>query len=259
MTDFVTVLGWALAAVIGWFSLVTVEFYERIYRNRIEDNQQRLKTLSDDQLATLTKEIETETRHGKEVDPSKLRERLDHIRSLRNAQDNLVRERGRIFALLAIATFITLATATSAVFFPSWDLTYPTALAYILLGLAFFSGFHFLSQMFSYDKQIIAIIRTEKESAPPSTSGFKSKGKGDYSHLSAVYFSAEGDPLNPVGDRILVNSRTKTAYYMGGYVDSFVFENSIRSRRYPEASHKDWCAQHRLHLIRRPPLQQELE
>jgi hypothetical protein len=257
LTDYVTVLGWALAAVIGWFSLVTVEFYERIYRNRIEENQQRLKTLSDDQLATLTKEIETETRNGKEVDPSKVRERLGHIRSLRNAQDNLVRERGRILALLAIATFITLATATFALFFPLWDLTYPTALAYVLLGLAFFSGFHFLSQMFLYDKQIIAIIRREKESAPISTPGFKSKG--DFSHLNAVYFSADGDPLNPIGDRILVNSRTKTAYYMGAFVDSFVFENNIQSNNYPEASSKDWCVQHHLYLIRRPPLQRELQ
>jgi ABC-type multidrug transport system fused ATPase/permease subunit len=258
LTD-VTVLGWALAAVIGWFSLVTVEFYERIYRNRIEDNQQRLKALSDDQLATLTKEIESETRHGKEVDSNRLRERLRHIRSLRNAQDNLVRERGRILALLAVATLITLFTATWAVFFPLWDLTYATAFTYVLLGLVFFSGFHFLAQMFSYDREIIAIMRTEKESTPLSKPEFKPKGKVDYSHLSAVYFSAEGDPMNPVGDRIIVNSRTKMAYYMGGFVDSFIFDNSIPSKRYPESSLKDWCAQHGLHLITRPPFQEELE
>lgn len=83
-------------------------------------------------------------------------------------------------------------------------------------------------------------------------------GRERCDHLAAHYFTAGGSPTNPIGDRILVNRRTNTAYHMRGDVDQLVSEQKIHSEKHYESGEAEWCLSKGLRLEKRPPNANEL-
>lgn len=166
-TDPVPILG--LAAAIAWVSLITVEFYERIYRGRIEGNHETLRRLGKDQREQLAKEIA-----GGALDPRQLQGRLRHIAEVENAQDILTRGRNKLFYVLVALVLVTMLASYDPTLMileipipnisPTGTETYHLPLTllgidYILLAYVFLAGYSFLSRMFSFDRQILSISR----------------------------------------------------------------------------------------------------
>jgi hypothetical protein len=152
---------YALAAAIAWASLVTVEFYERIYRDRIESNHQILKQLGDEQLKQLAKDVAAQVRKGSSIDSKIVDKRLNEIRPLLNAQETLMNDRKRIFFALALSALLCIgASAGPALLdpavYPPWGIDF---FAYLFLAAVFVLGFLFLFRMFEFDKTILTISR----------------------------------------------------------------------------------------------------
>jgi len=150
-----------------------VEFYERIYRDRIERNRQDLQNLGEDELKRLTSEIEVRTRKGASLGSQTLDARLAGIRSLMNAQECLIRYRRWIFYILTISSLVCIAAsyAPTLEIYRSGPLTVTlTTIAYLLLGVTFCGGFWFLKEMFWLDEQILAISRERPRTETPKAS-----------------------------------------------------------------------------------------
>lgn len=152
----------ALATAIAWVSLVTVEFYERIYRKRIAKNEKDLRHLGKDELKKFAGDIEAQLTQGRSVDAQHLQGRVDKIGSLLNAQDELVRDRRTIFwLLLALSVTSVLASAAPDLVLSHDGLTITLlAVDYFMLAVVFLTGFWFLFRMFWFDEQILKISRT---------------------------------------------------------------------------------------------------
>jgi predicted RNA-binding Zn-ribbon protein involved in translation (DUF1610 family) len=158
------------AAAIAWVSLVTVEFYERIYRERIEHNEEELRRLGKNELSKLASDIETQLMKGAEVDARRLQERVDMIRSLLNARDELMSGRRKVFSLLLVLS-ITSVGATYAPEAVLWSAERsPTLIGvdYLVLAIVFVAGFWFLFRMFWFDDQILKISRAAKSFVRPT-------------------------------------------------------------------------------------------
>jgi len=149
----------ALAAAIAWISLVTVEFYERIYRKRIAKSEKDLRRLGKDELNKLARDMEAELTQGRSVDAKGLQERVDRIGSLLNARDELMRGRRKIFYLL-LALSLASVGASSAPDLVLWHPVTLIAMDYFLLAIVFLAGFWFLFKMFWFDEEILKISRT---------------------------------------------------------------------------------------------------
>lgn len=166
--DSVPILG--LAAAIAWISLVTVEFYERHYRARIEANHENLRRLGKDRREELARQIAGENA----LDREELESRLNYITKVENAEDILTRDRSRVFYLLVALVFVTM----GASYAPSFEIlemsmpvTWPTetvvykspltliAVDYASLVIVFLAGYLFLRRMFWFDRQILRISR----------------------------------------------------------------------------------------------------
>jgi hypothetical protein len=158
-----------LAAAVAWVSLVTVEFYEKIYRERIEKKEEDLRRLGKDDLRKLAGYIETMLTKGRSVDAQDLQGPMDRIGSLINARDELMRGRQRIFALLLVLSITSVGAsyAPAAVF---WSAEKPTTLIeidYFVLAVVFLAGFWFLFKMFWFDSQILNMSRAEQAHLKP--------------------------------------------------------------------------------------------
>ena len=150
-----------------------MEFYERIYRDRIERNRQELQKLGEDELKRLIGEIEVRTRKGASLDSQTLDARLAGIRSLMNAQECLIRYRRWIFYILVVSSLVCIAASYA----PTFEIGWPgsktvtlTTIAYFLLGVTFFGGFLFLREMFWLDERILAISRETSRTETPKVS-----------------------------------------------------------------------------------------
>lgn len=174
----------ALAAAIAWVSLVTVEFYERIYRKRIAKNEEDLRRLGKDELSKLAGYMETQLTQGRSVDAQHLQGRVDKIGSLINARSELMRGRRTIFYLLLVLSIVSVGAsyAPDAVL---WNAEKPTtliAIDYFMLAVVFLTGFLFLFKMFWFDEQILKISRTAGSYARPLC-----KSCGTTTELQASY------------------------------------------------------------------------
>jgi len=167
-SDPVPMLG--LAAAIAWVSLVTVEFYERIYRERIERNRESLMALSEDEIKKLASDLEAQIRRNRPLDSKIVDRRQGKILRLRKAQEDLIGQRQITFFLL----FLLSITSIGASYAPSWEVAkigpdqWPLtliAIDYPLLAIVFLSGFWFLFRMFWFDKQILSLSRAEQGSS----------------------------------------------------------------------------------------------
>ncbi len=149
-----------LGASIAWVSLVTVEFYERIYRQRIAENSDRLRNLGQDQLKKLAADLDIQVKDVKEpIDARGIEHRLKEIRLLMNAQDMLVMNRERIFWLLGVSALSSILASIAPNF--GIDTTWIAVVAYVVVGLVFVYGLYFLWQMFWFDKEILYISRIQ--------------------------------------------------------------------------------------------------
>ncbi len=158
---------YGLVAAIAWVSLVTVEFYERIYRERIERNRETLSTYGDEQLKGLIDDIVAHTKEGA-TGPTLIKSRIDRILSLKNAQQILADYRNKTFTLL-IFTSISCIFASATV--GTWTIPAEPGLertAYVFLGIyvgawplliavVFVTGYLFVRKMFEFDSQILSI------------------------------------------------------------------------------------------------------
>lgn len=249
-----------LAATVAWVSLVTMEFYEKLYRPKIDANLNKLKDVGENQLKELLKDVETKIRKG-QSDINELENKAGLIVSLLNADEQLIAERKTIFFALFVSSILCI----GASYAPDLQLLNSLTLAmlaYIASGIVFVWGFWILKKIFWFDRQFLAIAKAERGSPnrpEPHKGSLKSDHKEDYSHLTAVYFDEDSSRLNPIGDRVIVNSKTKTAYFMSNFVDLFVLQHDIQSERHVDASLKDWCTQNRLLLIPHAPAEEDLE
>ena len=163
-----------LAAVVAWVSLITMEFYEKIYRPRIEANFDKLKKLGEGQLNVLLQEIELKLRKG-QADINILEKKAQPVVSLLNAEEEFIKSRNGIFFSLFVLSIISVAASYAPDFIIlSTPLTL-AAIAYIVSGAVFFWGYLMLRKMFWFDKQFLAIARAEKESAPKEKTSVESK------------------------------------------------------------------------------------
>ena len=159
MVDTAPILG--LAAAVAWVSLVTVEFYERIYRERIEKSEEDLRRSGKEELNKLAGDIEADLTQGRSVDAQRLQQRVDKIGSLLNARDELMHGRRIIFYLLLVLSI----TSVGASYAPDtvfWNAENPTtliAIDYFVLAVVFLAGFWFLFKMFWFDSQILNVSR----------------------------------------------------------------------------------------------------
>ena len=162
MSDTAPIL--ALAAAIAWVSLVTVEFYERIYRERIERNDKDLRRLGKDKLKKLAGDIEAQLTQGRPVDAKHLQGRVDAIGSLLNAQDQLMSGRQITFILLLVSSIVSIGASYAVELGLGTEQTSPTLIAvdYVVLGVVFLAGFWFLFKMFWFDSQILKISRASR-------------------------------------------------------------------------------------------------
>lgn len=164
-TDPAPLVGFATA--MAWVSLVTVEFYERIYRDRIEKNETKLKQYSEAKRKELIREIEKDL-----ADSEGIPGFLDRINKVSNAKDSLRFYRAATFLFL----FVSLIASFVASIFPGFEFfrmyapdprqvpsgsplekgvpVTSTAVAYLLLFFVFLLGFLFLKEMFWFDKLI---------------------------------------------------------------------------------------------------------
>jgi hypothetical protein len=237
-----------LAATVAWVSLVTVEFYEKIYRPKIDANLGKLQELGKAQLQELLKDIETKITKG-QSDINVLEGRAGVVASILNADNELIKARKTIFLLLFVACTLDMAASYA----PGLEISNVislTSIAYIVSGAVFLGGFWILKKIFWFDNQLLVIARTKGE-RPAGR-------KIDYSHLLAVYFSNDATRLNPKGNRLLVNTRTNHGYYMNSLVDAFVFLNGIRWERHPDISQEDWCAKNDVTLVGDTPREDNL-
>jgi len=166
-TDPVPIYG--IAAGIAWVSLITVEFYEKIYRDRIERNREDLKRLGEDELGKLVSEIEARTRKDASFDSKALDSRTRAIRSLLQGGKYLTRHRKFVLYLLTVSSAVGMAASYSPTFqiasLPVGVQMLPitlTTVAYFLLTLVFLYGSWFLNEMFWFDEQILDISRARE-------------------------------------------------------------------------------------------------
>lgn len=164
MVDTAPILG--LAAAVAWVSLVTVEFYERIYRDRIEKNSGDLRALGDAQLNEMIEKL----REGKHVTVT-----LDDINSLKNAEETLMQRRKITVGILFLSSIFSIAASWSPVGTAEIPVSSPggipqepivlsipvMVIAYILLLAVFVSGFWFLWKMLWFDEQILRIKKSK--------------------------------------------------------------------------------------------------
>jgi hypothetical protein len=165
-----------LAAAVAWVSLVTMEFYEKIYRPKIERNLDKLKTLGESQLKALMQEFESKLRSG-QSDMSALEKKAAPVASLLNADEELVRDRQRIFILLFVSSIVSIASSYA----PDFEILAPTitltTLAYVVSGLVFLWGFWILKKIFWFDRQFLAISKAERESPAAAVAIFGEQQK----------------------------------------------------------------------------------
>lgn len=134
----------ALGAAVAWVSLVTVEFYERIYRGRIDEYAPQLQALGETQFNNLVESL----RKGKTVADSY----FDDVNSLKNAEQVLM-ERRRITLYFLGASFVFSLPASYDPTLAIYGLQV-MLIAYALILGVFFFGFSFLSKMIWFDEQI---------------------------------------------------------------------------------------------------------
>ena len=150
----------ALGAAVAWVSLVTVEFYERIYRERIEEYAPQLQALGEAQFNKIVEVL----RKGRLVADSS----FNYVNSLKNAEQILMERRKITLMILGGSVVFSLAASYA----PTLEvLGAPLmAIAYVLLGGVFVSGFSFLSKMIWFDEQIRKAKEILKaEGKPPET------------------------------------------------------------------------------------------
>lgn len=159
MPDPVPIL--ALGAAVAWVSLVTVEFYERIYRERIEKYAPELRALGDARFNKIVGYL----REGE----TGLDSFISDVNSLKNAEKELMDARKIPLVFLLLSSLSSIVSSYS----PTFDIFgIPLMLiTYLLLFGVFVTGFWFLWKMLWFDEQIPKardILQAEKK-APGTT------------------------------------------------------------------------------------------
>jgi hypothetical protein len=157
-----------LAATVGWISLVTMEFYEKIYRPKIDANLDKLKDVGEAQLQDLLKDVEARIRKGKS-DINALEGRAGVIVSILNADEQLVNARKNIFLALFVASLFSIAASYS----PDFPIISPVTLSglgYLACAIVFVYGFVILKRIFRLDKELLAITKARRESSTRESS-----------------------------------------------------------------------------------------
>jgi hypothetical protein len=146
-----------IAAAIAWVVLVSVEFYERIYRKKIEDYRVDLENLGEDALKRLAEDLTIKARKGQPVDGQTIASRHEEVRSLMRGEKVLMSYRKGVFGVLIVTMILVIV----AVLYPT-----TSPLAYGALGATFIAGYIFLTKMLWFDEQIYDVLRQTRESGP---------------------------------------------------------------------------------------------
>ena len=144
------------AAVIAFFSLVAVEFYERIYRNKIEDKRESIWRFVQIETEKVKNQIQVPSRS----DPSRLSARLKELNKLVSRPDDFIKWR----KYLAVAVVLLGGLAAYVAYMPYEMVFQRPNMEWFLL--AFFlviagNGF-FIYEVFKVDEQITTLEREDE-------------------------------------------------------------------------------------------------
>lgn len=79
-----------------------------------------------------------------------------------------------------------------------------------------------------------------------------------YRHLSVRYFGRNNTPQRPSGPRIVINIRSKRAYWVDDQLENLVKKKIIEWYSHPCEEMEDWVKRNGIELIEERPLQREL-
>ena len=143
-----------VAAVIAWFSLIAVEFYERLFRNKIEDNRERLWRYVESQTAQIKQEIKVPS------DPRSLSIKLNELNTLVKRPDDFLKWRKLL--VVAVVGFGGFAAYVSYdPFSVIWLLSNIAWLAIVFFLVMLANGV-FIYHVFNVDEKISELLREDQ-------------------------------------------------------------------------------------------------
>jgi len=80
----------------------------------------------------------------------------------------------------------------------------------------------------------------------------------EYRHVTIRYFARGASPVNPFGERIVVNQRTRKAFWMTSELDDLARQGVIQCYSHPGENYRDWARNENLELFEHPPSKEEL-
>jgi len=79
-----------------------------------------------------------------------------------------------------------------------------------------------------------------------------------YKHITMRYFERGATPLNPSGPRLVVNQRTRRAFWVTSELDDLARQGVIECYSHPDEEYHEWARKENLELFDRYPNKEEL-
>jgi hypothetical protein len=144
------------AAAIAFFSLVAVEFYERIYRGRIEDKRESIWRFVQIETEKVRKSIVVPTRS----DPKRLSSRLNELNKLVSRPDDFIKWR----KWLVVAIVFLGGLSAYVAYMPDQVIFQRSNMEWFLIAffLVIAGNGYFIYEVFKVDEQITKLEREDE-------------------------------------------------------------------------------------------------
>ena len=251
-----------LAVAVAWISLITVEFYEKIYRKRIEDHSEILKEMGQEKRNKLAADYAAQIVKGRVPKEAEVQSIQNDVDSLVDAEKVLTRMRERTFIILLVGSAICLVSSYAPSYAPAGGMLTLLDISYAALFILFLMGFLFLRKMFWFDKQIRITKTYEKQLSQDAFITDKPR-----SITAAGYRKIETMPENGVvayyfpdypHQKIIVDWSRKVAYYFDPRIDKAVKEGRVKALAIPGKTQTEFTSERGLALTIHPPTEKEL-
>jgi len=114
-------------------------------------------------------------------------------------------------------------------------------------------------------RPLIAVVESDKDSSSLEAArrtieiiSASPSARTQYGHLTVRYFTRGASPDNPFGERILVNEKTRKAFWMNSVLDALARQGLIEWYSQPGENYRDWARKQNLELFERSPAEEEL-
>ena len=118
---------------------------------------------------------------------------------------------------------------------------------------------------FQWLKPVLVVVESDKDSSSLEAArraieiiSAKPLVRTQYGHLTVRYFTRGASPDNPFGERILVNEKTRKAFWMNSELNALARQGLIEWYSHPGENYRDWARNHNLELFERPPTKEVL-